>query len=1512
MDLSRGSGDVFKNSLGSVPSPAEDDEIPLDSSSEESDVSMSDSESEVVHNSLISTGIEHISTQAQLPVLATQRNQDIPKKRKSQEAYDAHHALVSIKKVKLDNEGSNQAPSIVTCPLDKSLLPAEIWHRIFTFTPPRALGNLLCVNKLFSVYLDPSSPYQCKFPPSLSQSSSRLLKPDAIWQLSRRRFWPRMPTPLQQKTELYMWRLACGRRCQFCGETDLVSANSSHNQRHQPIWPFALRSCESCLVEKTMKEIDLLLSSTPSLLMSALPFTFITNENRVISPDALQKGVFQPDMQVTKIYLSEHVEKLKQEFLSAKSMGGATAEEWLKGLEARGKELLNDSMRWEKWASTGGVAQMQTPTSLDNASSMVISNNKGQVPADSSLAPKTPSSSSNIAGQHAADSSHVASVIIAPQPARTPEAASSHELGAGIPSLPINVQSSGSRTRTREEALELKAARRTEIERRAMELDPPLPSNILEHIPAFQAAIQIITPLDDYAWDLLKPRLLAQRTAAEQRERREQGAPPTQSRLVSAIPEEHGQTEENAIVNKQLVDKAWDDVQEPLRAQISAFADEIIRDNWNDGQKVDTDNSPQFAAEVLLHVRKKFYAEIERESAAARAAGREPLEDPPEGPFTQKLTLENMKWLFDVKIKPHTESYRKDLFFCNGCEISFKAFGFEGVIQHYAAKHTQALSQGSVVVHWRAEWPEIPPFRPDPHIVKPAPAISTYGTLQPQGNAYPHLRNAGPHSTSSNPSPFQPSPYAAVPPSYGHPAYGPTMQQPAPHGYGSPYIQGPHEYGSPYPHYGPPYGSYEAPYHSLHPSFSPGMQTESPTYPPATTPYHGHSYTPQNNSQISSQSPHGNFFAGKYRAQLDYLARNSRELWTSTAGLKELPGDIRVHVVIWHVVQKFRSKFYESPPLSMFIDGLSNNKEMRPVRNVNGLMCKACHLSLSNEAPTEQDLKAFSLPQLVNHFQQRHVDQPQMAGVPFLDWTVNMVHMPDLSALSNIQYLANIDGQKSSLIYSAFPSAQYPNSYLQGVYAVDTRVDVGTGAFAGRQPTSIDSASFYPATRHDETNSTIQQDPTQATTLGQKLDFNQVMVVDSPSLTAHQKLQHSDSGRSSSEAWQGNNAARTKKQRRSSTKDRRNTSSQGSRNRKSGALDTSSRVKSQEPSEGDLITEEERRQEEEIRAMWAADRREAALVASKKKPPNQIEEPSTPNRKSETGSPISHYVPPPQSIGPSIYAAQAARPQQLTITQERDEDDLMAGLESQLDKQQVLNERLDYRSRHDSDLHHKRQPPYGQYFGSERHTYSDQRHSYDRATLEPPGYVRHESRPGLNQYQENDVDPRAINPAHGSTRTPAPLDDALYDRPLRQEYYHVYNDDHRAHQPAPEYATAYEIVRVRDSHGEYVIKRPIRLEREPTYATSQDGPTPYNDAAAQYRSYGDEDSGNRLRYESDLRTEPPPRQHTYEAGFRAEGNITKRTYEAFSRDDATGYDDYDPRYPSGPPNSNIERQPRYQ
>lgn len=129
--------------------------------------------------------------------------------------------------------------------------------------------------------------------------------------------------------------------------------------------------------------------------------------------------------------------------------------------------------------------------------------------------------------------------------------------------------------------------------------------------------------------------------------------------------------------------------------------------------KVNKENGPSFAADTWLYVRKRFYAELAKGIAAARTAGRDPVRDQPDGHYTQKLTLENMKWLYETKIKPHVAC--RELFLCNGCEGGTKSFGFEAVTQYYAAKHANGkLSRGSVVVHWRSEWPDVPPFRPDP------------------------------------------------------------------------------------------------------------------------------------------------------------------------------------------------------------------------------------------------------------------------------------------------------------------------------------------------------------------------------------------------------------------------------------------------------------------------------------------------------------------------------------------------------------------------------------------------------------------------------------------------------------------------------------------------------------------------------------------------------------------------------------------------------------------------------
>ncbi len=145
---------------------------------------------------------------------------------------------------------------------DWSLLPPEIWHHIFAFCSPKALGNLLQVNRQFNSYLCSLSPQT--WPATVSSKSGALdaLKPIAIWQASRRLHFPGMPAPLRSKTELEMWRLVTATKCQSCGK---MGDGEIPHAVDDPLrsgpgltgvaiaWPFASALCGRCLLEKGKK-----------------------------------------------------------------------------------------------------------------------------------------------------------------------------------------------------------------------------------------------------------------------------------------------------------------------------------------------------------------------------------------------------------------------------------------------------------------------------------------------------------------------------------------------------------------------------------------------------------------------------------------------------------------------------------------------------------------------------------------------------------------------------------------------------------------------------------------------------------------------------------------------------------------------------------------------------------------------------------------------------------------------------------------------------------------------------------------------------------------------------------------------------------------------------------------------------------------------------------------------------------------------------------------------------------
>jgi len=108
--------------------------------------------------------------------------------------------------------------------------------------------------------------------------------------------------------------------------------------------------------------MDLLFSSTfPSLLVPAIPFAFFTPTMHLISSIALRGAHPPPELTLTKYFYKPHVDDIKRKFEEVKTLGSATAEEWIKGLEGNGKEKLADAARWEQWEMAGGLRAIKVP-----------------------------------------------------------------------------------------------------------------------------------------------------------------------------------------------------------------------------------------------------------------------------------------------------------------------------------------------------------------------------------------------------------------------------------------------------------------------------------------------------------------------------------------------------------------------------------------------------------------------------------------------------------------------------------------------------------------------------------------------------------------------------------------------------------------------------------------------------------------------------------------------------------------------------------------------------------------------------------------------------------------------------------------------------------------------------------------------------------------------------------------------------------------------------------------------
>ncbi|EXJ88155.1 hypothetical protein A1O1_05083 [Capronia coronata CBS 617.96] len=609
-------------------------------------------------------------------------------------------------------------------------LPNEIQQHIFSFLDPISLGRIIRVNRSFRSLIDPAA----SLPEASGQARQLTLRSqDLVWATSRKTFFQGFPKPMDAMTELEMWRLALGRRCQYCssrGQPENMSLSTSSPWHAGPglknvrtIWPFRVRTCGSCLEPRLVKETDLLVSGS-SALLPGLPFAIFTPSLDYVASVVLRQVSIPPDIQLTKYYFKPQLEDLQRSRDGVRALGAAALEEWYKGLEDLGQQQIAAAARFDQWQLNSPFWKTSTPArgntsqaGFPRASNIIQDERPLQLlPGTRDGLPIPPlAKSAGLLNPGAISHARPAAHLLPPETnvyavqhgtAQPPAGVDNHTGSSSIQSSPRHRVE-----RSPKEAELCKAERRKEIERRCLAFDPPIMPSTLVHMEAFKAAILISQPLNDNAWDLLRPRLLAQRLEAEQTERMHNA-----SLNYSTIPPEGRRAlEEERRVAQENVSHMWLELKVPARDKIQTYAQEFIHQTWSGGRGVTKATASKFAAEVLCHVRQRFDEVIAQEDRMLALKGTGFPQDP-ESQACRKLKLEDMKWTFEEYVKPHTERFGKDLFLCRVCDTNQKLFSFEAVIQHYAAKHTSALSHGTAVVYWRAPWPIDPPFDPSPNI----------------------------------------------------------------------------------------------------------------------------------------------------------------------------------------------------------------------------------------------------------------------------------------------------------------------------------------------------------------------------------------------------------------------------------------------------------------------------------------------------------------------------------------------------------------------------------------------------------------------------------------------------------------------------------------------------------------------------------------------------------------------------------------------------------------------------
>lgn len=249
-----------------------------------------------------------------------------------------------------------KARSHVPLPPKTSGLPCEIWQHIFSFVLPVTFPSIMQTCHNFNKYLTDTN----LVVDSRQDRHGRLqtLHPDRVWQASRTRWQPSLPTGAPGCSEPELFKLLWSRDCQFCGlkskdcKNDTPWKKGPGEDGVRRIWPFAVRSCSQCL-DQRVQTFNSLMFSDLSVLLPAASFVFLTQDQHILSSSSFRVLENLPaNVQIKKIYFLPQLENISSIFQSVHTKHASDAEALLQKMTEEREEAEKHIVQWEEAEAT--------------------------------------------------------------------------------------------------------------------------------------------------------------------------------------------------------------------------------------------------------------------------------------------------------------------------------------------------------------------------------------------------------------------------------------------------------------------------------------------------------------------------------------------------------------------------------------------------------------------------------------------------------------------------------------------------------------------------------------------------------------------------------------------------------------------------------------------------------------------------------------------------------------------------------------------------------------------------------------------------------------------------------------------------------------------------------------------------------------------------------------------------------------------------------------------------------